>query len=527
MSGALSSVGNATISTISNPTIMATTFNRVDISFNRSDLSYVRIDTYNTSGSVFVKTTNFSKVNITANLRISDLSANKSYDFRIIPYNSFNLVGATNVDLSNNYTLTDISNVTAGTITTTSIQLNYNVNNNTFSNIALSRTDGVGGTYNTSILYTGNVNSYTDTGLTSDTSYNYYLTPYNASSVAGIVRSINTRTLGEVSNLTTNGQLNRSGYTSADYKVFSFVNNQAAANTSDTYSFKLTLATSRTIYFLLVAGGGGGGSGNLGGGGGGGGEMRYYSINLNPGTYDISGMVGFGGNGSPYVEHIATTGAAGGTGGYGFNGGNTTININGITYSCLGGTPGGPSTFTNAQTNGAYGGGAGISNSGQYSQTKTLLGSTGTVTTSPLGVTITRKGGDVKSLATKAILTGSGGGGGAGSSGLGFDASGTITDSTRGGDGGYGINPSIDTGYIGVNVNAYFSAGGGGCGYYDNTTYGEGGIGGNLVGGNGTKLNTVRSADAVENSGSGGGGGYQNKANGGKGGKGMVFFSFA
>lgn len=150
--------------------------------------------------------------------------------------------------------------------------------------------------------------------------------------------------------------------------VYTLLNTNAlpttnTTGTNGTGSFTITVSGgTSTIYFILIGAGGSGGSGNQGGGGGSAGEFKYFSISLPAGSYNATYTVGAGNGGSGYVGSASAYGA--GVNGYGRPGNNTTLTINGNTYTALGGSPGGPSTYTNSATVGAYGGGCGCNITG-------------------------------------------------------------------------------------------------------------------------------------------------------------------
>ena len=139
--------------------------------------------------------------------------------------------------------------------------------------------------------------------------------------------------------------------------------NIASDNSNYRYAFfssngTFTIDTNITCDILVVGGGGGGG---VGGGGGGAGAVLYTTnINLSSGTYSI--VVGSGGAGST------------GTSTNGTNGNNSSITINGITYTAVGGGGGGtrndPVSYTGrGGNNGGSGGGGSHSDSSTIANT--------------------------------------------------------------------------------------------------------------------------------------------------------------
>jgi hypothetical protein len=241
--------------------------------------------------------------------------------------------------------------------------------------------------------------------------------------------------------------------------------------------------TKKTICDILIVGGGGGGGASIGSGGGAGGLISATSISISAGSYNI--IVGKGG--ACAVNYLAR----------GANGNNS---------SAFGYT--------------AYGGGGGAGQSWVYNQTGTASGT--------LQTTSTNQGSGAGGTRYKTIgnvgTTGqgynggnsfdhpsyaSGGGGGAG--GVGGNGS-----STKGGDGGVGLEVNI------TGTNVYYAGGGGGISDDDNisTTNGIGGLGG---GGNGsTSGNGFNGTNGL----GGGGGGGGTSGSGGNGGSGIVIIKF-
>ena len=167
-------------------------------------------------------------------------------------------------------------------------------------------------------------------------------------------------------------------YTKTGYKVY-FINNTitpsntASGNVSGTFTLTVTGATT-TVYYAVSASGGGGGGGNEAGGGASSGELKYGSITLPIGTYNCSCTIGTGGYGCPSYMESATFISPGGTGGYGYQGVNSTLVINGTTITANKGCPGGPSHMSNTASGFVLGGGAGTNINTGYG---TLNGATG------------------------------------------------------------------------------------------------------------------------------------------------------
>lgn len=238
---------------------------------------------------------------------------------------------------------------------------------------------------------------------------------------------------------------------------------------------------------LLVVGGGGAGGSDCGGGGGAGG-LIILTNDLTFAAGEASITVGKGG------AQLTTN-----AGSPGNNGKDTTLTINGITYTAKGGGYGGrwSSTANGSDVPGSGGcGGGGGPKVGQAGGASTQLSSTGYGIGNPGGT-----GGNNADNA--------GGGGGAG--GAGGDGT-----SSSAGAGGAGIELSISG-------EAQFYAGGGGGGG-PNPASGGSGIGGDGRNGN------YRGNPGVDGTGSGGGGGPSGGSNnyryGGKGGDGVVIIRY-
>ncbi|MCW2496060.1 hypothetical protein [Jatrophihabitans sp.] len=158
-------------------------------------------------------------------------------------------------------------------------------------------------------------------------------------------------------------------------------------------------------WFRLVGAGGSGGAAGSdaltsgigtqagGGGGGAGGVTEVFVTGLVPGTTYI---VAIGTGGAGPAGGAASTGAAGNGGSAGTGGGNTTVTINGVTYTALGGSRGSASTGKSTATVGgglpatgaARGntvagipGGGGVSNSYSLAQGSVIGGGGGAPST--------------------------------------------------------------------------------------------------------------------------------------------------
>lgn len=314
-----------------------------------------------------------------------------------------------------------------------------------------------------------------------------------------------------------------------------------------TGSFSLIVSRTSTVYLLLVGAGGGGGCGTRAlaglyacGGGGGGGQCLPRSVTLSPGTYSVNFTIGGAGRGAPTnVTNAGTTIAAGG---YGCLGGDTTLTLNGVTYTAVGGAAGARfngtyETGTNTGISiksGAYGGGCG----GTFGSAK-LYGSGGTVLL-PDGITSQYSGGSNPNPTNLSIFPGAGGGGAGGNGGGGTGTNATGPTGT-GGVGGDGVSTNTFSGdYPGVSFTTeIFLCGGGGGASGSNTSSAAsnsaGGAGGSGGGGHGANWTYSTVAAATQYTwasgyGSGGGGGQESTVHGGyeggSGSNGAIFISF-
>jgi hypothetical protein len=236
----------------------------------------------------------------------------------------------------------------------------------------------------------------------------------------------------------------------------------------------LTCYQSTTAQVLVVAGGGGGG-GNGGGGGGGGGVVFNDSTSITAGNYDV--VVGDGGSG-----HNSTPS--------GHSGGNSSINISGIS-TAIGGGAGGGRSGDIAQSGGSGGGGGGSgkigSTPGSGTPNQGNAGGAGSGINGDLGCDSAGGGGGGYSSAGSSGALNQGGNGGAGYTSL-ISGSSVVYGSGGGGGrtcagGNIIIHPGIGIGGTGAGNGAVGSKVG------ENATgFGSGGGGGsgqNYIGGNG------------------------------------------
>ena len=299
--------------------------------------------------------------------------------------------------------------------------------------------------------------------------------------------------------------------TNYNYKYMSFTHSGGTeAQTSYTVNFP-----ENTVCDILVVGGGGAGGASVGGGGGAGGVAYYKNILLN-GTYTVK--VGNGGKATTTMGANSNTDCVS-------NGNPSSLSINNIIiYEAKGGGGGGsrigdpPNTIDGwTHVDGGFNGGSGGGGSLLGTGTITVAGSSTQGTTYYNGTSYVSGGnsGSVGSGGWKA-----GGGGGAGGAGSGIN-------------GGSGVLNDITGAPL-------FYAAGGGAGVLGTD---PAGIGGNSIGGNGSRANgasapTIASVlNGTNGTGSGGGGGgydysylqgnsLHNSDGGGRGGSGIVIISY-
>ena len=274
------------------------------------------------------------------------------------------------------------------------------------------------------------------------------------------------------------------------------------SNGSYAYIIYFTSGNSNTLTFyeiknnvevLIVAGGGGGGGSGFGFGqyygasGGGAGAVGIGTLDFDENTYNIS--VGAGGQGQQLILTFAS------------NGENSTIIGGAINETANGG---GYGMYTIPAINGGDGGSGG----GQASATGGGQPASCGIATLGIGV-LTYYG---TNGGTCGRNCGGSGGGGATASG-----SGSLTNENVGGNGGAGIQWTVD--------NNYYGGGGGACGGNGIPLVGTPGVGG--IGGGGAGNLTGNGISGTLNTG-GGGGGSTNYLSyiAGNGGSGVVVFAF-
>jgi len=286
----------------------------------------------------------------------------------------------------------------------------------------------------------------------------------------------------------------------------------------DVGTVKFSVPTTLTVDILVIGGGGGGGD-NGGGGGGAGSAIEKLNLNVVNGTQFTITSIGQGGAGGGYVNVFTSTGSNG------FNGGDTSIIIDGNIYTAKGGGGGG-TRFVNSRLGqpgllGGNGGGGGINDND--SLTASNIGGAGSVNTYPTWTTYGGYSGANGTInPSGAVYKGGGGGGGLGGAGsMGVD---------RGGNGGLGLNFGSNYGTK-YGVNGYFGGGGGGGsdqydipGDYGSIAVHGGGIGGM------DRYNDARQPgfDGINYTGGGGGGSIKRQSfPGGRGGNGIILIKGA
>jgi hypothetical protein len=108
----------------------------------------------------------------------SGLTANTSYTYIVIPYDVSGNAG-TSMTITQ-LTLPNLTSLSVSSYTDTEIVLAYTGN---YATVSITRDGSV---IATNITGT----TYTDTGLTPNTSYTYIITPYNSSNIAGSTSTI-------------------------------------------------------------------------------------------------------------------------------------------------------------------------------------------------------------------------------------------------------------------------------------------------------------------------------------------------
>ena len=276
----------------------------------------------------------------------------------------------------------------------------------------------------------------------------------------------------------------------SNYKYLSFTH---SGGTETQTSYTVNFPES-TLCDILVVGGGGGGA--YFGGGGGGGEV-LFTTNLNIPAQQITINVGDGGATNRSYS-VAS-----------YNGYDSSITINGITYTSLGG--GGGGSYNNSTSAGTAGTNGGSGGGGSASRT-TTGGSGGTsIKNTYSGWVAYGNTGGSGSFSNGGFDNHYGGGGG----GAGAIGNAGVYATNTAGNGGIGVNMSE---YFGSNVGAsgWFGGGGGGLSYQQNYAAGIGGTGG---GGAGRKSvdGYGNAISGTPGTGGGGGGSVDGSAKGGSG----------
>jgi hypothetical protein len=177
--GTLSTITKSTLPTMTALSITSTTVSQIVLTFsgNYTSLSITR------NGTIIE--TDISGITYTD----SGLTANTSYTYIFTPYNSDSIAGSTLTITQS--TLTNITSLSVSSFTASQIVLAYTGG---YTNVSITR----GGT---SIATDVSGTTYTDTGLTGNTSYTYIVTPNDASGNSGTSSTITQITQSTVSSL--------------------------------------------------------------------------------------------------------------------------------------------------------------------------------------------------------------------------------------------------------------------------------------------------------------------------------------
>jgi hypothetical protein len=184
------SSGNAgTTATITQKTLPnITSLNTSDITDTQIVLEYTG---YYTTVSIYRDGTDISTNVTDTTYTDSGLTGNTSYIYIITPYDSSGNAG--NTATIRQKTLPNITSLSTSSFTDTQIVLEYTGN---YTTVSISR-DGTD--ISTNVIDT----TYTDTGLTGNTSYIYIITPYDSSGNAGSTATITQKTLPNITSLST------------------------------------------------------------------------------------------------------------------------------------------------------------------------------------------------------------------------------------------------------------------------------------------------------------------------------------
>lgn len=421
------------ITSFSSSTLSAVDISSIQVQINgiTGAYSYYGIYVNNRYSNVSNSTTNFPSTTITG------LSADTSYNVSIIPYNYSGISG---INYGKNVgTICTLPYILSSAISATSSNtfITYTVSDGSYNYFILS--DGS----NIPVYYTKNA-TYTVYGLSSNTSYQYGIVPYNYSGISGSV--VTTPSMNTLL-FSASGGLYNSFSISGLSNTFIFTN-------SGTFTIGVNMVN---VYFILVGGGGGGGgcywSWEGGGGGGAGTVIVGSGLNLSGGTYTVTiGSGGTGGIGSSLTNSTS--------------GKNSVFSGSTFTYTASGGGFGGDGFNTATHLVGGSGGSGG---GGSVAFGNNAGGSIGSLISGNGIISFANTGGSGNS---------GGGGGGAMSSG------GTV--------GG--------TGYKWLDGN-YYGAGGAGGG----NTLSSPKLGGSGIGGNSGYTSNYNGTNASANTGSGGG----------------------
>jgi len=188
-----------TLAYLSSVTTAALTTSSVTLAFN-GNYDYVLISQTNVNtGSGAGKYNAFNTPSMTFSIALSTL-----YSFTIVPMSKNPIVGGSDISgvavTIQEYALpilSTASNLLYVSATTNSITLNYK--SGSYNYVLITRN----GVAITGMKNLGSQSSYMDTGLPSNTSYTYIITPYNALDVSGTPVTLTTATLPTLNTVTT------------------------------------------------------------------------------------------------------------------------------------------------------------------------------------------------------------------------------------------------------------------------------------------------------------------------------------
>lgn len=185
--GGNTTVISSDISSVTMATIYAASYGNLTTSSFSIDVSGVY------SNIAVTGNTTFSIVSPTRTSVVSGLNTNTLYSYTLTPYNS-RAVASTATSLGNKYTLATVAQSAYTNILSTSVQINWS---GIYNSIVIYRNSGSGNTLISSFTSSSNITSPTprtsvtgnavDGGVTSGTTYTYYLYAVNGDSVQTIM----------------------------------------------------------------------------------------------------------------------------------------------------------------------------------------------------------------------------------------------------------------------------------------------------------------------------------------------------